>query len=93
MKVPLAFREQVDKIGAKILAGDTDRVTAADLLERWVGVDAYSLRNARPTTRSRTCSTHNPRVCTGSVQPDTEQRSGFFSVTAGPPLRRSGQRF
>lgn len=46
MRVPLAFREQVHKIGTKILAGDADRVIGADLLERWVFKNALPLAHA-----------------------------------------------
>jgi hypothetical protein len=46
MKIPLALREQIGKIGEKILAGDTDRVTAVDLLERWVFKNAAHIAHA-----------------------------------------------
>lgn len=46
MKVPAAFREQVHKVGAKVLSGDTDRVLAVDLIERWAFKNSMALVHA-----------------------------------------------
>jgi len=51
----MAFREQVHKHGAKVIAGDMDRVVVADVLERWIFRNAVPLAHSiiRDWVRSR----------------------------------------